>query len=544
MTEAEKAYEAAERLIAEVIESGAKDLNFSKPKFRAMPIIPPGIAEARNVERVNLGETAIKSLENLETILPNLDYLNLSWTEIDSIEALRGSKRLSTFFAASTKIYDLDPIRGHDGMRSLDLRNSLVSDLSPIDLFGQLRFLTLTNAPISEIGPLSGKTNLSRCYLGGTRVTDLRPILQSRMLVDKPEFDGLLFDNTPACSADEEIDRISKIEDPSHRASALFAYLEHWVPKGERRTKSTNEPLTVEALLEQQDQMGWRFSAGKQGFELFVVGGDLDETQQKYANQAARRLCKLIEKLQSGNCYGFRQDILDEALEFLGNLENQDEPLSEQALDLWASLIAMGTMLEANDTAKKEGRDPFDLLKVDERAALQTFMSVASNLVRSFPDTKDLDEAQLRFNRTEASAEAILHVIQEALAQNVLQKESGTLVNDVAKLSEEDGTQGDKAKSVTANGAKNLVTAAAIVATATGGGLLAGVTGDVGGDLSDHYELGEKSARYLDSLGEKLMDLIEGMPPDERANLISILEDMRDTRQRRKDEEDDEENQR
>ncbi len=55
-------------------------------------------------------------------------------------------------------------------------------------------------------------------------------------------------------------------------------------------------------------------------------------------------------------------------------MEENSRTLPNRALELWGSLIALGSQLEANNEGRKDNRDPLDLLPAESRAALQTLL--------------------------------------------------------------------------------------------------------------------------------------------------------------------------
>ncbi len=241
--------------------------------------------------------------------------------------------------------------------------------------------------------------------------------------------------------------------------------------------------------------------------------------------QTRDRLQKLLEKLKFGNAFAIRADVLEEVQSFLTMLDDISVSWADNALGLWASLIALGGQLEANDAALASGRSELDCLKAEERAALQTALAIGSNFVRSFPDTKDLDDAYTAYNRTKVPVASLLSLINGAVDQKLLTPTSSTLINDVARLADGQGTQANKAHGVTVTGMSNLVTVAAIAGTVASSGLIAGATGKVGSDIVDHYEISAKAIGFLDTMGEEIAELINGLPPDEKAAVRSYLRD-------------------
>ena len=96
--------------------------------------------------------------------------------------------------------------------------------------------------------------------------------------------------------------------------------------------------------------------------------------------------------------------------------EEEDADLRAQGIErLVRRTRSLGSLLDENDAGRRDGRDPLDLLTGEGRAALATLLGVASNLVRSFPEARELDDEHQQFRRTSVSREMILALLQEAL---------------------------------------------------------------------------------------------------------------------------------
>ena len=185
---AEKAYAAAEQLIARAKREGAVVLRLDREETHALEMLPPDIAE-----------------------LDDLRDLDLD----------------------NTKISDLTPLSGLTALTHLGLHYTPVSDVTPLSGLSALTQLWLDNTQVSDVTPLSGLTALTSLGLGGTQVADVRPVLNMPLLAENPSICGLTFENCAAARADARIAEISEIADNSERAQVLFAYLQDgWVPPG------------------------------------------------------------------------------------------------------------------------------------------------------------------------------------------------------------------------------------------------------------------------------------------------------------------------
>lgn len=108
------------------------------------------------------------------------------------------------------------------------LRGATRLDLSAGKSGGKTEALNTLPPEIAEL------TKLTKLYLNGTGISDLRPIRVLRKLVNEPNYSGLTFKNCAAAKTDRRIGEIAEVEGNSERAAVLFEYLEGWPPPGEK----------------------------------------------------------------------------------------------------------------------------------------------------------------------------------------------------------------------------------------------------------------------------------------------------------------------
>ncbi len=460
--------------------------------------------------------------------LSGLTQLSLDLTHVSDLTPLSGLSALTDLWLTGTQVSDLTPLSALKGLSGLLLRGTQVSDLTPLSGLSGLTHLWLDGTQVSDLTPLSGLSGLTVLWLTGTQVSDLRPLRPLRAL-GKAEGrgDGIGFANTPAARSTPRLAEIAAMRDTHDRSRALFAWLD----------EEGDTPLTVAALLEAQDQTGWQFSPNDGAMRLHVQPTPDDPQRTQMARLVRERLVKLADKLSiNANSAGIRHEVLTEAKDFVALLDDNNRSLPDRSLDFWSGLMALGGQLEANDTILTNRGDPLDCLRPDDRAALQTALTLAAGFVRSFPQCKDLDEAYTGFSRTALPVDVLDAILRRAVEQGFVVKDSAKLIEDVSRLGQQPGTQGDKAYAVTRNGSKNLLKTAAMLGLlgVSIGGVAAGVTSDIGTDISNHYELSEHAIAFIDSLGEDLFKLINGLEPDEKAILKSLIQDLQDRRSRKK----------
>ncbi|WP_461425607.1 leucine-rich repeat domain-containing protein [Gymnodinialimonas sp.] len=548
MTEAEQAFAAAEAEIARVAEAGATMLDLSGEAYRALEEVPEGITELKDLRHLKLNYTQIRDLAHISA-LRELFMLHLDHTRVRDLSNVVEFEKLSFLSLDDTEVIEFSEISKLTRLEYLYLSRTQVEDLTFI---ASLKILTRAYFNGTKISNLNYFAELSDFYdiqIRDTAVRDLRPLLSCPALATHERRD-MRFEDTEATRQDPELARLAEIEGDQERVDKTLAYLRtlpEWpaplpssdvdsAPEGEPK----KPPLTAEILIESQDLSGWRFSPVHGAMELFVRDVALEERQKTLAILVAQRIDFLKNKLEGrSNSGGLRQDVFEEASR-LGEILNDDSrSLSLRSLEMWASLIALGDHLDANDKGALAGRDPLDLLNQEGRAALSTLIGIAASLVRSFPEARALDDDHGSFERRAVTVEMVAELIAAALRANFVDEKSAALVQHVGQIATHHGTQAEKASSVNRAGGKNLITAAALLMAAPAGVVAQGALADVGTDISNSFRIGEHSTdlvkHAIDFLTEASGDIsafIASLTPDERSVLNAAIEDAKKNQHR------------
>ena len=207
MTDAEKAYAAAERLIEQAKAEGWVELRFDKDEFRALEVLPDSLSD-----------------------LTNLVYLRLKDTQVSDVTPLQALTNLTDLSLYGTQVADIAPLQALTNLTDLYLGGTRVADVSPLQTLTHLTHLYLYNTQVVDLTPLQTLTNLTDLSLSGTQAVDLRPLSGLANLIKAPGVLGLQFSRTRATEIDPEIAEMAAIEDNATRAQTLFDYLQDWQP--------------------------------------------------------------------------------------------------------------------------------------------------------------------------------------------------------------------------------------------------------------------------------------------------------------------------
>ncbi len=374
MSDADEAFEAARRLIAEAKAKGATRLSLDLPETRALTHLPPEIAELSGLDHLNLDNAGVTDLSPLSG-LSGLTTLTLNDTGVTDLSPLSGLSGLTTLVLNGTGVTDLSPLSGLSGLTDLWLDRTGVTDLSPLSSLSDLNSLDLAYTGVTDLAPLSGLSGLTALWLNGTGVTDLSPLpklsnlhslaLQNTKVVDlRPlrglegflhrrtvlsRSSGLNFKNSAATRTDSRIAEIAEIEDSAERARTLFDYLKDWEPPESEET----------------DTQGERKS-GNNG-------------QDSAAAQLP--LIQEIERLQAA--FSNRAASLEREI---GTLSDKASSISKNIDELSAALLAARERLKANEeeTEKKhsEFRASIQATSTEAKKSVEQAMEAAISAFR------------------------------------------------------------------------------------------------------------------------------------------------------------------
>ena len=426
-----------------------------------------------------------------------------------------------------------DEIETLPKLRVLNLENTSVVDLSPLTTLKSLKFLWLNKTAVADLSPIAGNRDLRTLQLTGSRVTDLRPLRDLSGLAKGADggfqyWNGLHFRSTPVTTNNAELARLAEIENSQTRTRETLAYLKTLPPWPEPLDTLDGPILTVEAVLKSQSPLGWRFSPTDGAMQVYAEAAPTTAMQEQLAKMSGER-AQALKKALAGANHGLRGEALQEASRFADLMDDGSRPLSVRSVELWGSLVALGGLLDGNDVGRAQGRDPLDLLSVEQRAALQTLLQIAGNFVRSYPDVKALDDSAGGFLRRSITVEMVGAMIEAALRAAYVTPGSAALMQHVAAIGGTEGAQADKAASVSVRGIANLIQTAALFAgkgsIKLAGAAALGAAGYVGKEAADHYDLDKAAFAYVELIRDKVGPFLSNMPPDETAVLQSALND-------------------
>jgi internalin A len=139
------------------------------------------LSSITSLETVNLRSTNVKSLAWLNSA--NLQFLNVGWSMVESLDFLSNSNNLYLLFVNSTPVSDLSPIASCSKLSYLFASNSIISDIAPLKGCTSMKFLDLENCPVTDISPASSLSNLVSLDIDSCPIQDLKPLTKLKALV-------------------------------------------------------------------------------------------------------------------------------------------------------------------------------------------------------------------------------------------------------------------------------------------------------------------------------------------------------------------------
>ena len=239
MSDADTAYQIAEKRIAQAKKTGARALSLSPhfaedgsfnydntPELSALDRILPAIADLTDLQTLYLTGTKVEDISHLAGMTA-MQVLSLDGTKVEDISHLAGMTAMQELTLNDTEVEDISPLAGMTAMRTLTLDGTKVEDISPLAGMTAMQGLGLNNTKVADISHLADMTAMQRLYLSGTKA-DLHQLVaegaawaeEDRVLQD------LAFRGTPATQSGECLeDAYDANDDDEARTKAALAAL-------------------------------------------------------------------------------------------------------------------------------------------------------------------------------------------------------------------------------------------------------------------------------------------------------------------------------
>ncbi|MEM7060486.1 MAG: hypothetical protein AAF557_23145 [Pseudomonadota bacterium] len=127
-------------------------------------------------------------------------------------------------------------IKDMQGLRALFLVETEVSDLNDVKYLTSLETLFVNKSPVNQIEPVRELSGLKQLNVAHSRVADLSP------LAGHSKLENIHFANIPACKADPELKKISRLGDFVLRTERLTAWLRERYPQDASETYEDQLP--------------------------------------------------------------------------------------------------------------------------------------------------------------------------------------------------------------------------------------------------------------------------------------------------------------
>jgi Leucine-rich repeat (LRR) protein len=127
---------------------------------------------------------SLPEADRLLAKLPVLRALDLSRTEVASVEPLKGLTALRSLDLSSTQIAIVDPLKSLSALRELNLNSTQVANLEPLRSLTALRTLDLSATKVTDLRPLQDLPNLTK--VNGVSDEELKKLNAYRGAINLP----------------------------------------------------------------------------------------------------------------------------------------------------------------------------------------------------------------------------------------------------------------------------------------------------------------------------------------------------------------------
>ncbi len=101
--------------------------------------------------------------------LENMDEVELSESQISSLDGIEYCRNTVTMDLSGNRITDLSPLWGLAALNDLNLSDNRISDIDPLCSLNRLRSLDLSNNPLNDLSPLFNLAMLEYLVLSGKK---------------------------------------------------------------------------------------------------------------------------------------------------------------------------------------------------------------------------------------------------------------------------------------------------------------------------------------------------------------------------------------
>ncbi|AGH40667.1 hypothetical protein D805_0400 [Bifidobacterium thermophilum RBL67] len=133
--------------------------------------------DVKGVSYLDFSNSQVASVQGLQ-VFANLGSMYLFGTRVSDVSPLAGLTKLTALYLSDTKVSDatLPSIAKLPNLQWLDLSGTQVSNVSPLAKMTKLEYLNLSGTQVSNVSPLAKMTKLEYLNLSGTQVSNVSPL--------------------------------------------------------------------------------------------------------------------------------------------------------------------------------------------------------------------------------------------------------------------------------------------------------------------------------------------------------------------------------
>lgn len=166
------------------------DMSFANNKIENLP----DLSKLVNLEKANLSNNKIKSIENISG---NMQELSIDNNEISSLSGVQNILGLKILSISNNQITSLRELEGLDGLENLNINKNQINDVSSLAKCSNLQYLYMDNNYITNFEDLKNLSNLEKysAYNQTITVEIKEKIVGENVEIPLPELYRNLYDS-------------------------------------------------------------------------------------------------------------------------------------------------------------------------------------------------------------------------------------------------------------------------------------------------------------------------------------------------------------
>ncbi|RWD62564.1 hypothetical protein [Mesorhizobium sp.] len=232
---------------------------------------------------------------------------------------------------------------------------------------------------------------------------------------------------------------------------------------------------------------------------------------------ARRKVDRLYERSsQRLKNYQIWNDLIETLPELSQWLAMPPEQMAKRVGVAWELSVTVGRFVDLDKRLSVDPDSPHLRLDADVRLSLEDVNGSVGTLLREFPTGAAMDDRHREWNASQEAIEVARAIFANIEKTNILLAEYLPLIARALKSDDLQSVQGRKSAGWGVGTVKRIGLASIIAASSITGGIVVGVTGEVGAEITRQTQLSDKAAKLVLKSKEELVRMTKDAPADIR----------------------------